>query len=281
MEDETSIRGDGASTANRCLVADAKRFRCGPDDLEHRRRGPVRLQLESVKRPATVLMALVLLCCLASADEAYPAPRFNQSDDTSTQTGSSGSAVEHREQRYRLQSEDVLAILFALSPEFDQTVTVQPDGYINLLGAGDLQVRGLTIPGLVDALQRAYGNILNHPIVNVSLKDFQTPFFVVSGQVAKPGQFALRYQTTVFEAIALAGGLTPAGKSHIFLLRRSSAGWFKVTPLSLSDIVAGKRVEDALLQPGDMVYVPEKFITKFRTYVPYSFGFYTSPQLVF
>ena len=195
----------------------------------------------------------------------HPAPRFGQSDDSSTAINSSGSAVGHREQRYRLQSEDVLAIAFPLSPEFDQTVTVQPDGYISLLGAEDLQVQGLTIPGLVDALQKAYGNVLNHPIINVTPQGFSNAVF--SSYLAKsqkPGQFALRYQTTVFEAIALAGGLTPAGKSHIFLLRRSAAGWFKVTPLSLSDIVAGKRVEDALLQPGDMVYVPEKFITKFQ-----------------
>jgi hypothetical protein len=30
--------------------------------------------------------------------------------------------------------------------------------------------------------------------------------------------------------------------------------------------------EDAELQPGDMIFVPEKFITKFRKYVPYSVG---------
>jgi hypothetical protein len=28
--------------------------------------------------------------------------------------------------------------------------------------------------------------------------------------------------------------------------------------------------EDAMIQPGDMVYVPEKFIANFRKYVPYS-----------
>lgn len=274
MEEEASIRGYRVSTAIGRFVADAERYRGGPKDQEDRDRGPIGLQLGFVQWSATVLMTLVLVCCLASVGEALPAPAFSQS-------GPSGSAVEHREQRYRLQSQDVLTISFALSPEFDQTVTVQPDGYISLLGTEDLQVQGLTIPGLVDALQKAYRNILNHPIISVSLKDFQAPFFVVSGQVAKPGQFALRYQTTVFEAIALAGGLTPAGKSHVFLLRRSSSGWFKVTPLNLSDIIAGKHVEDALLQPGDMVYVPEKFITKFRTYVPYSLGFYTSPQLVF
>ena len=43
--------------------------------------------------------------------------------------------------------------------------------------------------------------------MNVDLKDFQKPFFVVTGQVAKPGQYDLRYDTTASEAIAVAGGL--------------------------------------------------------------------------
>ena len=36
--------------------------------------------------------------------------------------------------------------------------------------------------------------------------------------------------------------------------------------------------EDPTIQPGDMVYVPEKFITNFRKYVPYSInaGWYMS-----
>ena len=231
--------------------------------------------------PLIVLMALVLVCSAALEGKARQTTLPGVSQEDPTQTTPPGAAVEHRDGRYQLQSEDVLTILFPLSPEFDQSVTVQPDGYISLMGAEDLPVRGLTIPGLVAALQKCYSGVLNHPIINVVLKDFQVPFFVVSGQVQKPGQFALRYRTTLSEAIALAGGLTPAGKSHVFLLRRASTGWFKVTPLSLSDILAGKPVEDALLQPGDMVYVPEKFITKFRTYVPYSLGFYTSPQLAF
>lgn len=137
------------------------------------------------------------------------------------------------------------------------------------------------MPELEDSLQRAYSGVLNHPIINASLKDFQSPFFVVSGQVAKPGQFALRYDTTVSEAIAQAGGLTPSAKSRIFLLRHSAAGWFRVTPLSLKDILRGKPVEDSLLQNGDMIYVPQNFITRFRTYVPYSLGLYASPQLLF
>ena len=39
--------------------------------------------------------------------------------------------------------------------------------------------------------------------------------------------------------------------------------------------------ENATLQPGDMVYVPEKFIANFRKYVPYTVnvGGYLQPAL--
>src|ERR1700739_1115125 len=44
--------------------------------------------------------------------------------------------------RYMLGADDVLDITFEFTPEFNQTVTVQPDGYITLRGAGDLHVGG-------------------------------------------------------------------------------------------------------------------------------------------
>jgi hypothetical protein len=41
--------------------------------------------------------------------------------------------------------------------------------------------------------------------------------------------------------------------------------------VNLKPLFQGKDVtENATLQPGDMVYVPEKFIANFRKYVPYS-----------
>ena len=270
-----SIRLRGAQAAIETFGVRVERSQHESSGAETDRLKRPSRRLSSKSRAAIAIAAVCFVYCATSRATS------GQSNSNSGSSGGAGLATEHRAARYQLQSEDVLTISFPLSPEFDQTVTIQPDGYISLLGAGDLSVRGLTVPGLVDALQTAYRGVLNQPIINVSLKDFQSPFFVVSGQVTKPGQFTLRYQTTVSEAIAVAGGLTPAGKSRVFLLRRSSAGWFRVTPLNLSDILTGKQVEDALIQPGDMIYVPEKFITKFRTYVPYSLGFYTSPQLAF
>src|ERR1700730_13416434 len=48
------------------------------------------------------------------------------------------------EERYRLQPGDVLEVQFRYSPEFNQTVTVQPDGYVSLEIGGDLKVAGMT-----------------------------------------------------------------------------------------------------------------------------------------
>jgi ribosomal protein L16 Arg81 hydroxylase len=58
-----------------------------------------------------------------------------------------------------------------------------------------------------------------------------------------------------------------------------SEGWVEVKKLNLKDILHGKNVnEDAVMKPGDMIFVPEKFITNFRKYVPYSVGMYLNPS---
>jgi polysaccharide export outer membrane protein len=180
--------------------------------------------------------------------------------------------LEQRYPRYVIQRQDVLLLSFPLSPEMNQTVTVQPDGYINLQSAGSMHVQGMTVPDVGAAVKQAYAGVLNNPIVTVDLQDFQKPFFTVTGQVGKPGQYELRSDITVAEAVAVAGGLMSTAKTQqVFLFHRSSNDWFKVEKINLKDILNGKNVnEDAFIKPGDMVYVPESTITKFRKYVPYS-----------
>jgi polysaccharide export outer membrane protein len=199
--------------------------------------------------------------------------------DTPSKT--SGPVLEQRHPRYVLQHDDVLLLTFPLSPEFNQTVTVQPDGYINLQSAGSIYVQGLTVPELTVSIKAAYKGVLHDPIVAVDLTDFKKPYFTVSGQVAKPGQYELRGDITVAEALAIAGGMTmPTAKTQIFLFHRTSTDMFEVKKVNLKDVLRGKSLnENASLQAGDMIYVPEKFIAKFRNYVPYSInaGTYLQP----
>jgi polysaccharide export outer membrane protein len=209
---------------------------------------------------------------------AVAAPTASASPEPSNaRSGDDRPALQQRNPRYQVQRDDILVISFALSPELNQTVTIQPDGFINLQSVGSLYVQGMTVPEVVEALKKTYSKTLHDPIIDVDLKDFQKPFFVALGQVGHPGQYDLRYDMTVTEAIGVAGGFTIGAKTQVFLYRRVSNQWAEVKELNIKQILQGKNVnEDAHMMPGDMIFVPEKFITKFRKYVPYGFGAGTS-----
>jgi polysaccharide biosynthesis/export protein len=233
------------------------------------------LTVMSMSCPGVVLAAQPAKCADCSATAATL-------NDGSSQSADDRPVLQQRNPRYRIMRDDVLMISFPLVPELNQKLTVQPDGYINLQGAGSLYVQEMTVPELVDSLKKAYSKILHDPVIDVDLLDFQKPFFFVSGQVNKPGQYDLRAETTVSEAIAMAGGLAPSAKTQIFLYHRISPGWMEVRQVKLKDVLNGKNVkEDSDMQPGDMVFVPEKFISNFRKYVPYSFGMYLNPTAFF
>ena len=159
---------------------------------------------------------------------------------------------------------------------------MQPDGYINLQSTRSVYVQGMTVPEVVAAIKKAYVNVLRDPIIDVDLVDFQKPFFIAGGQVSKPGQYELRHDTTVSQALAMAGGISAGGKTQMFLYHQARSGLMEVKKLNLKDIYHGKNVnEDALLQPGDTLFVPEKFITIFRKYVPYAVGTAFNPSVAF
>lgn len=209
---------------------------------------------------------------LAQGHEAPEAVAASASSGT-TSTPSDHPVAAERNPRYTLNRLDVVSLTFPISPELDQAkVQVQPDGYITLLGANPVYVLGMTVPEATDAVKKAYANVLHDPIVNIDLVDFQHPYFMVLGQVAKPGQYDLRYDVTVSQAIALSGGFLPSAKTRVYLYHREPAGWREVKELNLRDVLTAKNLEEPHIEPGDMIFVPEKTITKVRKYIPYGLG---------
>src|SRR5437870_9979231 len=96
------------------------------------------------------------------------------------------------EERYRLQPGDVLEVQYRYSPEFNQTVTVQPDGYISLEIGGDVKVAGMTVDQTRQAILKKAAARLQDPVATVILKEFQRPYFVVAGEVAQPDRKSTR-----------------------------------------------------------------------------------------
>src|SRR4029077_3836803 len=228
-----------------------------------------------------ISLVAVFLCVAPSRVSAQGGKVLSTSSNSATegnqpdsQSDAGQPQLQRRNPRYKVQHSDTLSIAFPLSPEFDQPkAVVQPDGYINLQGAGSVHIEGLTVPEVVEALKKAYAGILHDPIIDVDLTDFQKPYFMVSGQVGKPGEYELRHETTIAEAIAMAGGFAPTAKTQVFFFHRVSPDWVEVKKYNVSDIMHGKNAnEDPRLAPGDMIIVPEKFITRFRKYVPSGVG---------
>jgi polysaccharide biosynthesis/export protein len=162
--------------------------------------------------------------------------------------------------RYQLRSGDVLELSFPFVPDFNQTMTVQPDGFITLRALGDLRVEGTTVPELTDTLRARYSSILRDPVITIELKDFEKPYFIVAGEVERPGKYDLRGETTLTQAVAVAGGLKERAKhSRAVLFQRQPAGDFKATKLDLNKML--KRADlnaDLRLQPGDLVFIPRR-----------------------
>ena len=71
--------------------------------------------------------------------------------------------LHQRNPRYRLRKGDSFDLDFALSPEFNQTVAVQPDGYVTLKGVGSIFVEGQTVPELTETVKAAYEKISPRP----------------------------------------------------------------------------------------------------------------------
>ena len=170
---------------------------------------------------------------------------------------------------YRLNRSDVVALTFSLSPEFDQTLTIQPDGYVALKDARAVVAQGLTLDEFRVAVQRAYTGYLHDPQVAVALKEFEHPYFVAGGEVGRPGKYELRADTTVLEAVEIAGGFTHEAKhSQVLLFRRVNNDLVEARVFNLKRMLREKSLGEVVqLQPGDLVFVPQNSISKVERFL--------------
>src|SRR5580658_7775852 len=108
---------------------------------------------------------------LAQQYRVLPATGKANGVPASVQREADHVAPAERDPRYKICRDDVLILSFPVTPELNQKVTVQPDGFISLQSAGNIRVEGLTVPGVVEAVKKAYASTLHDPIVDVDLAD--------------------------------------------------------------------------------------------------------------
>lgn len=222
---------------------------------------------------AVLLVGLELAAGFAAAQDHILAEAAKVEETKASSANSTTSPdkdFHSRYPRYKLEAGDAFDISFELNPEFNQTVSVQPDGYISLRGVGDLMVKGQTVPEVTETIKKAYSNILSNPLVSVVLKDFEKPYFIADGQVGHPGKYDLRGDVTLTQAIAMAGGFMDTAKhSKVLLFRRASQGWYQAETFDVKKMEKkGNLKEDPELHAGDMLFVPKNGFSKIKAFLP-------------
>jgi len=220
-------------------------------------------------RPRLLMVALLAACSVCAAQEQQALSSGPASPDADN--ASSTAKFSNRTPRYRIQAGDTFDVNFDLSPEFNQAaVAVQPDGFVTLRSVGDIKVAGETVPELTATLKQAYGKILNNPPISVVLKDFEKPYFIADGQVAKPGKYEMHGNTTLTQAIAIAGGFQSAAKhSQVVLFRRVDDQWTEAKLVNVKQMEKKRDLrEDPFLHPGDMLFVPKNTYSKIDRFIP-------------
>lgn len=161
-----------------------------------------------------------------------------------------------------LGAEDVVEVTVWRNQDLSRTVVVRPDGMISLPLIGDVQASGLTAAQVAERISKRLSEFKENPSVSVSVKEINSYFVYVVGEVMRPGKYPLKSYATVLQAISLAGGFTQyASKNKMAVMRstRNSSGDDRQIriPVRYDDLVMGKgQVGNFRLLSGDTIVVP-------------------------
>jgi polysaccharide export outer membrane protein len=143
-------------------------------------------------------------------------------------------------------------------------------GNLNLPLLGTVHVAGLTVDQAQAAIAKDYVDrkFLRHPQVTISIDEYAPREVTIQGQVRNPNRYLLPMESTmtVVELVTKAGGFTDIAKgSQVKITRFAPDGTKTVIIVDVDAIIRGKSSAKAadnslLLQPGDLVYVPESII---------------------
>lgn len=212
------------------------------------------------KPMAGILFALVLGLISAalhaqSAGKSSPTPGV-QSASNDAPKSPSDSPVQAGP-GYIIGTGDVLSINVWRETEISQKLVVRPDGMITLPLVGDVTATGQTPEELANLVSKKLETILTNPQVQVIVAEVHSKFFVVVGNVTKPGQYPLTRPTSVIEAVSEAGGFRDFAKtSKMYVLRLQNGKRVRI-PFNYNKAVSGKNsAQDVDISSGDAIVVP-------------------------
>jgi len=158
---------------------------------------------------------------------------------------------------YTLGPGDTIEIMVTGEKDLSKTVTIKPDGSIDLPLIGEVPAARMTTSQLAAELVRRYSKYLLAPSIAVQVRAFRVDHIYILGQVNKPGEYAIRPGAGILEALASAGGPTDrADLAKATIIRGETSGKADPIDVNLLQAFAKNENHEVKLQPGDVLFVP-------------------------
>jgi polysaccharide export outer membrane protein len=183
-------------------------------------------------------------------DQAAPAASPQQPD--------SAAKSARADDTYIIGDDDILSISVWKEQDLTRAVPVRSDGRISLPLVGEMQAAGRTPAQLEQDLTAALRGYITDPQVTVIVQEIKSRKFNILGQVMKPGSYPLTSDTTIVDAIALAGGFKDFAKvKSIYVIRQNASGAETRLPFNYRSFIKGKNAAHNIkLMPHDTIVVP-------------------------
>lgn len=178
--------------------------------------------------------------------------------------------VQALAQDYRLKPGDVLQIEVLEDATLNRTAIVLPDGQISLPLVGSVPAAGRSLAQVQgDLATQLSGSFATPPTVYVTLSALaerlppvepRTIDVFVVGAANAPGQLEMEPGSTVLQAVAQAGGMSPfAAKKRIQVRRTDKNGNEKTYRLNYEAIEQGEGAGGAMrVVDGDVIIIPQR-----------------------
>jgi polysaccharide biosynthesis/export protein len=159
---------------------------------------------------------------------------------------------------YVIGTEDILTIVFWREKELSSEAVVRPDGKVSLPLLNDVVAAGLTPEQLRVRVTEAAAQLIEEPTVTVIVKQINSRKVFITGQIAKPGPYALGAPMTVLQLISMAGGVNEFADSENINIVRTENGKTTSFRFNYEEVARGRKLEqNILLKPNDTIVVPQ------------------------
>ena len=196
------------------------------------------------------LSTLILAALLAAAP--FPARALAQGDDPAAAAGP-GEAPS-----YLIGKEDILRVsVYGEGNLSAERVPVRPDGKISVPLLGDVLAAGKSPERLAEELTERFRAHVRAPAVTVMVTEVNSFKVFLMGSIRSPGEYKLGRETTLLQALSLAGGFSEFANTKRILLIRDEDGAQRRLEINYEKIISGRNLEMNLkLKPGDTIVVP-------------------------